>query len=361
MISPTTTSDMFFSCFLETPETVDAEIFLLRGNSRHGQGDLHGAFEDYRAAIAADPKHPQAWNNCGVVRQALGDLPGAVADFDRALCLDPYYADALNNRGQARKQLGNVVGARLDFDRGLECATGRFAATLLHNRAALRQAVGDLAGALGDFDAAVELVPDQVVSLVCRAAARKEAGDLAGALADLDRALELAAPAEVASVYHQRGGVRVLLNDFVGAIADYDRALVLCPDNYLLYLSRGHAQYHRRNFRGIVDYRKAFRLNPDGTASELARMLLEDAARTPESVLDNCARHVRINDQDAVAHIRRGMTLLLLGREAEATVALARSKELLAEAMLPLEPLEQLANVVRSVRDGNARFKSASE
>ena len=284
----------------------------------------------------------------GFCAWAAGDLPGAVADFDRALALDPRYADALNNRGRARQQLGDVAGAREDFDRGLDCATGRFTATLLHNRAALRQAVGDLAGALADFDAAVELVPGQVASLICRATARKESGDLAGALADLDRALELTAPAEAASVYHQRGGVRVLLNDFVGAIADYDRALALDPDSYLVYLSRGHARYHRRDFRGIADYRTAFRLNPDGAACELVRMLQEDAARTPEAVLDNCDRHVRINDQDAVAHVRRGLTLLLLGREAEATVALDRGRELLAGAT---EPLERLVKVVCAVRN----------
>jgi tetratricopeptide (TPR) repeat protein len=346
MFSATTISDLLFSSPWETPETADAEVLLRCGISRHSQGDLHGALDDFRAAVDADPNHSKAWNNCGVVRQALGDLPGAVADFDRALALDPHYADALNNRGRARQQLGDFTGAREDFDRGLECATGRFTATLLHNRAALRQAAGDLAGALADFEPAVEVVPDQAASLVCRATARKEFGDLAGALADLDRALEVTAPAEAASVYHQRGGVRVLLNDFVGAIADYDLALALNPDSYLLYLSRGHARYHRRDFQGIADYRTAFRLNPERAAYELVRLLQEEAARTPEEVLDNCDRHVRINDQDVVAHIRRALTLLLLGRQAEATVALDRSRELLAGAT---EPLERLVKVVREL------------
>jgi hypothetical protein len=59
---------------------------------------------------------------------------------------------------------------------------------------------------------------------------------------------------------------------------------------------------------------------------------------------------VRINDQDTVAHIRRGLTLLLLGREAEATVALDRSRELLAGAT---EPLGRLVNVVREKKNEN--------
>jgi hypothetical protein len=101
--------------------------------------------------------------------------------------------------------------------------------------------------------------------------------------------------------------------------------------------------------RGIDDYRMAFRLNPAGAACELVRMLQEDATRTPEAVLDNCDRHVRINDQDAVAHMRRGLTLLLLGREAEATVALDRSRELLAEGT---QLLERLVKVIRAVRNG---------
>ena len=48
-------------------------------------------------------------------------------------------------------------------------------------------------------------------------------------LADLDRALELTAPEEAASVYHQRGGVRVLLNDFVGAIEKTGWLSVFAP------------------------------------------------------------------------------------------------------------------------------------
>ncbi len=71
----------------------------------------------------------------------------------------------------------------------------------------------------------VELVPDQMISLISRATARTQAGDLAGTLADLDRALELTTPEEAAWVYDHRGGVCVLLNDFVGAIADYDPAV----------------------------------------------------------------------------------------------------------------------------------------
>jgi tetratricopeptide (TPR) repeat protein len=248
--------------------------------------------------------------------------------------------------------VGDFAGANEDFNLGLEHATGRFTATLLHNRAALRQAVGDLAGALADFDAALELVPGQVASLVCRAAARKEAKDLPGALADIDRALELTAPEDAGALYHQRGGVRVLLNDFVGAIADYDRAVALSPDSWLFYLSRGHARYHRRDLRGVVDYRMAFRLNPEGAARELVRMLEEDAVRTPETVLDNCDRHVRINDHDTIAHIRCGLTLLLLGRDEEAAVALERSRELLAGATEPLERLVKVVMVVRSGRRG---------
>ena len=87
---------------------------------------------------------------------------------------------------------------------------------------------------------------------------------------------------------------------------------------------------------------------PEGVPA-LVRLLQEDAARTPEAVLNNCDRHVRIDDQDAVAHLRRGLTLLLLGREAEAAVALDRSRELLAGAT---EPVERLVKVVRAVRGG---------
>src|SRR5262249_6877936 len=144
-------------------------------------------------------------------------------------------------------------------------------------------------------------------------------------------------------IYHGRGGVRVLLNDFAGALRDYDQALSLEPDKFLLYISRGNARYHCRDPRGVIDFRMAFRLDPEGAARELLRIVTADARRDAHAVLDNCTRHLRINPGDMLASARRGLTLLLLGHDAEAEPDLARVRAHVPDLQAHLQRLVQLA------------------
>src|SRR5262249_38211220 len=103
---------------------------------------------------------------------------------------------------------------------------------------------------------------------------------------------------------------------FAGAVDDYDRALAIDPAFLVAYISRGHAYYHLRSPRAVVDYRRALRMAPEAAAREIARFCLEDVTRDPENVLKNCDRHLRTSPKDAVACARRGIALNLLGRDA---------------------------------------------
>ncbi len=150
------------------------------------------------------------------------------------------------------------------------------------------------------------------------------------------------------AAYHGRGGVRVLLNDFAGAIADYDRALAIEPEQFHLYISRGNARYHKRDPRGLLDYRMAFRLDPHGAAREILRILSGDVRRDPQAVLANCDKHLRINDHDLLAYARRGLTLLLLGRSAAAERDLAIVAQLAPDMQIWLRELVALAGNAKS-------------
>jgi tetratricopeptide (TPR) repeat protein len=327
-----------------TEKPANAQALNRRGIARFQSGDVPGALADFRQAAMLELHYAEPWNNSGLLRQMLGQLTQAVADFDRALAIRPDYPEALTNRGRTRQALGDAEGARTDFDRALELAANTpFAASVLHNRGMLRQRNGDAAGALADFDQALRIDPAHTATYVCRGNLRKETGDLDGALADFDRAVEQNPSASLAAAYHGRGGVRVLLNDFAGAIADYDRALSLEPDKFHLYISRGNARYHKRDPRGVLDFRTAFRLDPDGAARELLRILNGDVRRDAEAVLDNCDKHLRINDRDVLAYARRGLTLLLLGRKVEAAPDLARVADAVPDLQVWLRKLVALA------------------
>lgn len=322
----------------------DAPVLNRGGLDLYRQGDLLGASEAFREAAQADPTLAEAWNNAGVVRQRLGDLAGAVADFERAIAAKADYAEAHNNLGRARHEMGDSSAAA-EFDRALECATGRFRAVVLHNRGMLRHQVGDLPRAIEDFGAALEIAPDRLATLLGRGAARKEASDLDGALADFESALDTAQGAERAAALHGRGGVRVLRKDFAGAVADYDQALQIDPRLLAATISRGHARYHLRDPRALVDYRSALRMDPEGAVREFARFCLDDVIRDPEAVLKNCDQHLRIDGRDAVARVRRGLALSILGSDAtqDLTHFVALAPDL-------VEDLNRLVEVAKELR-----------
>jgi tetratricopeptide (TPR) repeat protein len=312
-------------------EATPAETHNLRGLARQQQGDLAGARADFEQALRLKPDFPEALNNRGSIRQSQGDLEGALDDFEAALRLNPGYAEARNNRGTARQARGDLAGAIADFDYLLAAHPVAYAAVIHHNRGAARQAAGDLTGALADFDRALQLAPRQAPTWDHRGTLRQALGDLEGARADFDQALRLTPSEAAAGIYHHRGGVRVLQNDFAGAIADYNEALLRNPDDYLVYISRGNARYHRRDLRGFVDYRTAFRLNPEGAAAEVVRVLADGVKQDAGAVLSNCDKHLRLDPRDAIAHLRKGLTLVLLGKAEEAEASLQAAVALVPE------------------------------
>jgi tetratricopeptide (TPR) repeat protein len=298
------------------PNVSPAKEYCLRGASRHAQGDLPGALAEFASALSADPRCVEAWNNHGATRQSLGDLTGALADFNRALEIDPNSAEAFNNRGITQHALGNGSAALADFDRAVELRP-RYVEALC-NRAAARQAHEDLTGAVADFDRAIGIRPDRPEAYLGRAAVLHALRDLDGTRADYDRVLELIPRASAAPVYHLRAGVFAALRRFAEALADCELALNIDPNFCLAHLSRGNIRYHLRDMAAPADYATAFRLNAEAAATEIIRILTMDIREDAAAVLENCRKHIRICPNDAIAYSRRGLTLLLLGREREA-------------------------------------------
>jgi tetratricopeptide (TPR) repeat protein len=310
--------------------SLEIEALNSRGIERFAQGDADGALNAFSRAVQSQPADARAWNNLGLVRLILGHASEALADFDQALAAQPDYPEALTNRGSAYQALGNLCAARADFDRALACASGSFMAAVLHNRGALRQELGDLEGAQADFDRALEIDPDHAAACISRAIVRKLGGDAAGALADLDRALEKAPPQNAGEIYHARGGVRMYQRDFPEAIVEYNRAISRDPKNACFYLSRGRSRYQCYDAHGVDDYLMAFRLDPAGTARDLARIVAGEAPDA-RSVLANCAKHLARNDRDPLAYGRRGLTHAFLGSNVEAAENFSRLVDLVPE------------------------------
>jgi tetratricopeptide (TPR) repeat protein len=116
----------------------------------------------------------------------------------------------------------------------------------------------------------------------------------------------------------------------------------------MAYISRGNARYHLRDRGAQADYRAALEIDPSAAAADIIRFLAADLREDAEEVFENCRKHVRICPDDVLAYGRRGLTLLLQGKEAEA----ARDFELLLRKGPAWKaPLELLIETARRHRD----------
>jgi tetratricopeptide (TPR) repeat protein len=267
--------------------SLQAEVLVRRGLSRHGLGDYAAALADYEAALAVRPGFPEAHNNRGVAHHALGDYTAALAAFGEALRARPDYSEALNNRGVTRHALG-----------------------------AWREA-------LADFNAALRLSPLYAAAYNNRAATRRALKDLAGALADCDTALRL--NPRYAEAWDNRATVNYLLWRHGQAVADLNRALALYGDTAApevlcrLFVSRGDALYHTGNAAGLLaDYRRSAKIDIDRTAKLIVSRIARDIEASCRLLLANCDKHLRACPDDAVVYARRGLVYLLLGQDADA-------------------------------------------
>jgi tetratricopeptide (TPR) repeat protein len=297
-------------------DQLTARQHCARGVACHARGDPRAAIESFDQALATDAGCAEAWNNRGAARHALGDFAGALADFDQALMLQPQYAEALNNRGMVRLGLGDHRGARKEFDHALSLRP-RYLEALL-NRAAIRHRLTDLNGAVADYDRCVGIRPTSIEALSGRAAVLAALNEFEGAAVDYDRMLELIPREAAAIVYHRRADVRCRQGRLSEALADIDRSLEIGPPSCIAYMTRGNIRFHLRDAGCTEDYRQAFALDTPAAVADVIRILTTDIGMNLDDVLENCRKHLRISPRDPVARARRGLTLMLIGREADA-------------------------------------------
>lgn len=87
-----------------------------RGNVMFHAGDVAGAAREYRAAVAADPKDPNAHTLLGNALFEQGDTAGAEASFRAALGLDAGARDARRGLATVLLRGGRMAEARAELE-----------------------------------------------------------------------------------------------------------------------------------------------------------------------------------------------------------------------------------------------------
>lgn len=171
----------------EEPDAVSYR--LTRCMVRWAMGDLTGAEEEARKAIALEPENPEGWYNLGAVTSGT---ERAVPAFDRALELAPGHVAARGQRALARLQVGDPVGAESDARAAAE-AEPDFASWWWALAIALAEQ-GRPEEAERAASSGLERSPENRALLHARGIIRVDRGDCAGAAEDLAR-LEKVDPA----------------------------------------------------------------------------------------------------------------------------------------------------------------------
>jgi tetratricopeptide (TPR) repeat protein len=316
----------------DQPQT--AESLNATGIARYEEGNYVAAMRCFERATRLDPTCAEAWNNRGLLLAQYLKLDKAEECFRRAIALDGEYILARVNRSRLYLQRGDAQKAMEELTAALRAEHGdpEDVAVAVYNRAQLRQRQNNWTGAVKDYDFVLHISPQMAPAWLGRSIARLQLGDASGALSDADETLRRLPEEQSASAFHARGGARSKLRDFGGALQDYNRAIHLNPEFVEAYVSRGNARYHLRDVAGFLDYRMAFRIHPGRAAEELARILIGDAEENASEVLANCDQHLRINPRDFTAHVRRALTLGLLGRPSEGQADLDQACELVPDA-----------------------------
>lgn len=142
-------------------------------------------------ALAADSLLADAWlarAYLTVLRNPNG-LDRSLQDFRRALALDPRSAEAHHQYGQTLMSLGRYEEAVTAYRNALDLEPDR--AMTIMPVGAIRARQGRMREAMTWFDSAVAIAPEVPYPWAVRAVERLQAGEAAGALADADRALAL--------------------------------------------------------------------------------------------------------------------------------------------------------------------------
>ena len=106
----------------EAQTNADAEKLLARAIELHQAGDILGAIDSYKAALAIAPDRGDALSNLGAAYVRLGQFDDAIAQYNHALKNDPTQHVDSAEPGARLLQVGAAAtrGSRAQTNRRLE-------------------------------------------------------------------------------------------------------------------------------------------------------------------------------------------------------------------------------------------------
>ncbi len=309
--------NLLIPAITQTPK--DAQLYLLRGQAYHQNGNSEAALADFTQAISLAPQLAEAYVQRATVYYESDKRPEALADISEAIKLRPDQADLYAKRGMGYRDASELDKSLADYDKAIaldpknaEWYAER--ATTYSWRSELDKAITDLNKAieldpkflnaylqrgsdhrwmeqyelaLADFMKARELDPNSFASyrgtvdvyLTVLDQDKSLANyDLDAALADANKAVELSLSSDGttytdAGALYDRGRIHNHRNEPTDAISDFTQALKINEASPEAYINRGYAYTNDSQFEAArADFTRALELSKDNVDAYLGRV-----------------------------------------------------------------------------------------
>ena len=232
-------------------EPVDAAEYARRGAASVARHDFEHGIADLSKAIELDANDSDYFYERAAAYRQIGQATQALADLDSALKLKADFQQAHIDRAEIYLLQKKAPDALADLDAVDHAAAPQ--ADLRLTLAALYAGADAFAPAIAQYNLWIENHSRDsrfVAALASRCLTRAfQNQDLSAGLADCDRAsklVNLRLP-DNASLFSNRGMVRLRQGEYAKAIEDFNDALKLQPKNALALYGRGVAKSRRNN------------------------------------------------------------------------------------------------------------------
>lgn len=217
------------------PSISSIEQNLSHAIAHHERGRLQDAQSLYLVILQAQPDHPTANHNMGVLAGQLGQHAVALPYLKKSLEIDPLigqyalsYAHALLATGQAGEALHILQSAMEQESQAQIFSSSQEKAESHFYMATAFLQLRKLDEAVSSFRRAIEIKPDFSMAHNNLGTALKDLGHIDAAVASLRRAVEIAPG--YAEAHYNLGNALRAMGQFDEAVASYRRALAINPD-----------------------------------------------------------------------------------------------------------------------------------
>jgi tetratricopeptide (TPR) repeat protein len=299
-------------------EPPDAEALFARGIELHQAGDILGAIEAYKAALAVDPARVDARSNLGAAYARLGRYADAATQYQLALEKEPTQNQVRFNLALAFYKSEDIAAAAPELKRVVDAdPQNRNAVLLLADCWSQMGHDGEVVSLLSPREA--EFADDRLFAYLLGTALihRSEVQRGQAMIDRLFRDGETAEGHVLLAVAHMRA------LDHKAALAEAERAVELNPKLPTVQGLYGVALMNTgRRPEALDAFAKELQENPNNFESNLFRgLILKDAGRLDEAY-DDLKRALRLRPQDVRVLYGLGSLHLAAGRLEEAEKAL---------------------------------------